>query len=67
MGNAGPSGPFLIPLVLYGVPILVVDATHVVPHRLLATLVPQVMGLSIMVCGLVLVGPHVLRRREPQR
>jgi hypothetical protein len=48
-------------LVLYGLPILLVDATHVAPERLVRTLAPQVAGLFVMTVGMVLVA---LSRKE---
>lgn len=43
----------LIPALGYGLTILIVDATHVKPTRLFATLAPQVAGLIIVGIGLI--------------
>jgi hypothetical protein len=42
---------FALPAVLYGVPVLAVDAWHVAPDRRVATLAPQVAGLLALVIG----------------
>jgi hypothetical protein len=41
-----------VPAPLYGLPILILDATHVAPERLVATLAPQVGGLLVFALGL---------------
>ena len=44
----------LIPMVGYGFAILIIDATHVKAANLFATLLPQVIGLCILVVGLII-------------
>ena len=46
---------YLLPVIGYGVPMFIVDATHVAGERLLATLLPQGLGLTVAVIGLALV------------
>lgn len=46
---------YLIPVVGYGVPMFVVDATHVARENLLMTLLPQGLGLGVAAVGLALV------------
>lgn len=50
---------YLVPIPLYGLPMLVLDATNVVGANLFSTLAPQVGGLSVALFGLVLVAPGV--------
>jgi hypothetical protein len=50
---------YLVPIPLYGLPMLYLDATNVVRAHLFSTLAPQVAGLSFAVLGLVLVVPGV--------
>ena len=45
-----------VPVVLVGVPIVIVDAAYVAPATLFATILPQVFGLAITVVGLTLCG-----------
>ena len=52
------------PIVLYGVPMLILDGTNVGEQELVSTLAPQVGGLGLLVMGLVLVRPTVLGRRR---
>ena len=55
-----------VPVVVVGVPVVVVDAYHVPAVNLFATLVPQVLGLSICVVGLSLAGIAIFRPpRQP--
>lgn len=49
------------PVAVVGVPVVVVDASFVPAGNLLATLVPQVLGLAICVVGLTLAGMAILR------
>jgi hypothetical protein len=57
-----------IPFVIVGVPILVVDATHVAPVRLWNTLAPQVAGLVVGVSSLLLCAVSAARmHRSPPR
>jgi hypothetical protein len=50
---------YLIPIPLYGFPMLFLDATNVVRAHSFSTLAPQVAGLSFALFGLVLVAPGV--------
>lgn len=45
-----------IPLFVYGLPMLVMDATHVEPAGRLGALGPQVLGLGLALLGLTLAG-----------
>ena len=55
-----------VPVVVVGVPVVVVDVYHVPAVNLFATLVPQVLGLSICVVGLSLAGIAIFRPpRQP--
>lgn len=45
-----------IPLFVYGLPMLVMDATHVEPAGRLGALGPQVLGLGLALIGLTLAG-----------
>lgn len=53
---------FCLPIPLYGIPMLILDATNVEPSSLVPTLAPQVLGLSIALVGLFLVAPGVFRK-----
>ena len=57
---------YCLPIPLYGIPMLVLDATNVERSELLSTLAPQVMGLLIAVVGLLLVAPSVFKRTKVQ-
>lgn len=46
---------YLFVLLAYGVPMFIVDATHVAPERLPMTLLPQGAGLIVAAVGLVFV------------
>jgi hypothetical protein len=50
---------YCLPFVVYGLPILILDATHVAPAELPSTLAPQVGGLLVAAVGLILVAPGV--------
>lgn len=52
---------FCLPIPLYGIPMLILDATNVESSSLLSTLAPQVLGLLITLVGLFLVAPGVFR------
>lgn len=43
---------YAIPLLLYGLPVLLTDLMNVAPERLLPTLAPQVIGLVFALVGL---------------
>ena len=47
------------PIVLYGIPMLILDGTNVSRAHLASTLAPQVGGLGLLIVGLVLVRPKV--------
>lgn len=53
---------YLLPFPLYGIPMIVLDATYVTRAHLFTTLAPQLGGLLVAVVGLVLVAPGVFRR-----
>lgn len=53
---------FCLPIPLYGIPMLILDAINVEPSSLLSTLAPQVLGLLIALAGLFLVSPGVFRK-----
>ena len=55
----------LVPAVLVGVPVVVVDATYAAPATLFATILPQVFGLAITVAGLTLCGLALFRPPSP--
>lgn len=44
----------LVPVLIYALPILVIDATHVPQRTLVATLAPQVAGLALASVGFAL-------------
>jgi hypothetical protein len=44
----------LVPIAIYGIPILVIDATHVPRQTLVATLAPQIAGLTLAAIGFAL-------------
>jgi hypothetical protein len=56
---------YLAPLLLYGLPILVIDAMNVAPARLARTLAPQILGLASVVVGLAVVGPTLRKQGRP--
>jgi hypothetical protein len=45
---------YVLPLLVYGIPILMLDATHVPGATLVPTLAPMVLGLASAVIGLML-------------
>lgn len=49
-----------VPLVVYGIPMLILDAIHVPPERLFLTLAPQVLGMVAAGVGLTLTARVVL-------
>jgi hypothetical protein len=51
-------------VLLYGVPMLIVDGLNVSPERLLVTLAPQVGGLVLFGAGLALVSRGVFKARH---
>jgi hypothetical protein len=53
------------PPVVMGVPVVIVDAVYVAPPNLLATLVPQVLGLAVSTAGLALCGMSLFRPASP--
>lgn len=56
---------YCIPVLLYGLPMLVIDATRVAPASLLTTIGPQVLGLLTVVVGLTIVAPAMFGPRDP--
>lgn len=54
---------YVIVAALYGIPILVLDATHVAQSRLVVTLLPQILGLVTMSVGLAIAGSAIFRKQ----
>jgi hypothetical protein len=52
---------FCLPIPLYGIPMLILDAANVEPSSLVSTLAPQVLGLLTVLVGLFLVTPGIFR------
>jgi len=52
---------YVLPIPLYGIPMLFLDATNAPRAELLSTLAPQVLGLLVASVGLVLVVTEVFR------
>jgi len=52
------------PVILYGIPMLILDGTNVPRGDLVSTLAPQVAGLGLLITGLVLARPGVFRREQ---
>ena len=50
-----------LPIVFYGIPMLILDALNVPPEKLFLTLAPQVAGLVISGIGLTLTGSIALQ------
>ncbi len=48
-----------LPIVAYGVPMLILDGTNVAREHLLSSLAPQVGGLGLLIVGLLLARPGV--------
>jgi hypothetical protein len=63
-GERWGLAPFIAALVLYGLPILMVDATHVARPRLLRTLAPQIAGMALMVTGIAVVSFALFSRNR---
>ncbi len=53
-GEAWAFWVTLIPIAIYAIPILVIDATHVPRQTLVATLTPQIAGLVVAAVGFAL-------------
>jgi hypothetical protein len=53
-----------VPLLLYGLPVLLIDATHVTSENLVATLAPQIAGIVVSVVGIALAASGI-RWRSP--
>lgn len=60
-GEAWAFWASAVPVVVVGVPVVIVDASYVPAASLFAALVPQVLGLSICVVGLSLAGMAIFR------
>jgi len=58
---------YCIPFVIYGIPILILDATHVAQEHLLSTLAPQVSGLVVAMLGLFLVAVPMFKGTGQRR
>jgi hypothetical protein len=54
-----------VPVAVVGVPLVMVDAIYVPAGRILGALVPQVLGLAVMVAGLTLCGLSLFGSRAP--
>ena len=50
-----------VPVAVVGMPVVILDAAYVAPSNLLATLLPQVLGLAILAVGLTLCGMSLFR------
>ena len=55
-----------VPVVIVGVPLVFVDALYVPAGRILGALVPQVLGLAVMVAGLTLCGLSLFGARPSE-
>jgi hypothetical protein len=55
---------YVIVAAVYGIPVLVLDATHVAPSRLVVTLLPQMLGLVTMSVGLAIAGSAIFRKHR---
>lgn len=55
------------PVAIVGVPLVIVDAIYVPAARILGALVPQILGLAVMVAGLTLCGLSLFGSRPPER
>jgi hypothetical protein len=55
-----------VPVAVVGVPLVIVDAVYVPAGRILGALVPQVLGLAVMVAGLTLCGLSLFGSRPPE-
>jgi len=53
---------YCLPIPLYGIPMLALDATNVEKTELITTLAPQVLGLLVAAVGLVLVAPGIFKK-----
>jgi len=58
---------YCIPFGVYGIPILILDATHVAQEHLLSTLAPQVSGLVVAMLGLFLVAVPMFKGAGQRR
>ncbi|MBF8294670.1 MAG: hypothetical protein HW389_1215 [Bacteroidetes bacterium] len=52
-----------LPILFYGLPILIIDSTYVSSERLAETLAPQVLGLLAAIVGLALVARSIFSRK----
>jgi hypothetical protein len=52
-----------LPVLFYGLPILILDSTYVSSDRLIETLAPQVLGLLAAIVGLALVARSIFSRK----
>ncbi len=57
---------YLIPLVIYGLPILALDMTNVPSDHLAYTIAPQILGIVMMLLGLAIAGTAVFGRSSPR-
>lgn len=53
---------YALPFGLYGIPIMVLDATNVAKEELVSTLTPQILGLIVALLGLFLVAPSIFKK-----
>jgi hypothetical protein len=65
-GERWAVGAAATPFLVVGLPVLVVDATHVAHARLFNTLAPQVAGLALGMAALALCAIGVTRVKPPR-
>ncbi|MCI0404731.1 MAG: hypothetical protein L0Z48_10835 [candidate division Zixibacteria bacterium] len=58
---------FLIPIPLYGIPLLYLDATYAPREGLVGTLAPQVGGLLVAAVGLILVATGIFKKTSEKQ
>jgi hypothetical protein len=58
-GERWAVGAATVPLMLYGLPVLLIDATNVRSENLAATLAPQVVGVAASIVGIGLAASGV--------
>ena len=54
------------PVAVVGVPLVIVDAVYVPAGRILGALVPQILGIAVMLAGLTLCGLSLFGSRPPE-
>ena len=58
---------FLIPIIVYSIPILIVDAIYVTPANRAVTLAPGLAGLVFSLVCLALIAPTFFSGSQPER